>query len=60
MCLPTTAFPELKATVSYQDAYPLLILSEESVKEVERRVKDYVGVQGIDERWKDQSLVIER
>jgi uncharacterized protein len=60
MCMPTTAFPALEATVSYHDGYPLLILSEESVKEVERQVKAYVGVQGVDERWKEQSLVVER
>ena len=59
-CNPTQTFPALVATVSYQDGYPLLFLSEESVAEVERQLKGYVGVQGIEERWKEDKLVIER
>lgn len=60
VCQPTTAYPELKATVSYQDGYPLLVLSEESVKEVEKQTKKIVGVQGVEEQWRDEPLVIER
>jgi len=59
-CRPTQTFPALEATISYQDGYPLLFLSEESVDEVERQVRGYVGVQGIEERWKEDKLVIER
>jgi len=60
VCDPTQTFPALDATISYQDGYPLLFLSEESVEEVERELRGYVGVQGIDERWKEDKLVIER
>ena len=60
MCQPTTAFPELDATVSYQDGYPLLFLSEESVGEVESRSRHYVGMGGVEEWWKTESLVVER
>jgi uncharacterized protein len=44
----------------YQDGYPLLLLSEESVEATEKEVRKYVGTLGIGERWKDEKLVIER
>jgi hypothetical protein len=59
-CNPTPAFPDLQGTIAYQDGYPLLLLSEESVEEVERQVRQRVGVEGIEERWKYDQLVIER
>jgi len=59
-CDPTLMFPALEATIRYQDGYPLLVLSEESVAEVERQVKGYVGMHGIEERWKEDKLEIER
>ncbi|KII93282.1 hypothetical protein PLICRDRAFT_35477 [Plicaturopsis crispa FD-325 SS-3] len=59
-CDPTAAFPDLKATVKYQDGYPLLILSEESLAAVESKIRPLVGVQGIADKWKDETLKIER
>jgi len=35
-------------------------LSEESVDAAETEVRKYVGTQGVEERWKDDKLVIER
>ena len=60
ICEPTFDFPSLDATFRYQDGYPLLVLSEESVEAAEVEVRKYVGTQGIEERWKDDKLVIER
>ena len=57
---PTTSFPNLKATAKIQDMYPLLVLSEESTKMVDAEVQSRVGTAEIDERWRDQSVVIER
>jgi uncharacterized protein YcbX len=60
ICHPTQIFPALEASISYQDGYPLLFLSEESVEEVERQLRGHVGTQGIEERWKKDKLAIER
>jgi len=57
---PTTSFPDLNATAKYQDMYPLLVLSEESTVAVENELRGHVGTQGIDERWKTDSVPIER
>lgn len=59
-CNPTVSHPQLKATFLYQDCYPLLVLSEESVSEIERQLRGHVGTQGIEERWNTEPLVIER
>ena len=56
----TEAFPQLEATAKYQDMYPLLVLSEESIGPIDQEVKQRVGTQGIDESWKDGGVVIER
>ncbi|KAF9469581.1 hypothetical protein BDZ94DRAFT_1242756 [Collybia nuda] len=56
----TVEFPELKATAVYQDGYPLLVLSEESMGDVNREIKDRVGTQGISEAWKEDSVAIRR
>ncbi|TFK70463.1 hypothetical protein BDN72DRAFT_838985 [Pluteus cervinus] len=56
----TTAFPELNATALYQDMYPLLILSEESMQEIEHEIRPKVGTQGITEGWRDGKVAIER
>ena len=60
ICVPTFDFPNLDASLRYQDGYPLLLLSEESVEAAEQEVKKYVRIQGIEEKWKDDKLVIER
>lgn len=59
-CAPTAAFPELKATAVYQDGYPLLVLSEESMNVLEDELRNQVGKQGVDERWRTDRLMIER
>lgn len=56
----TAEFPELKATAVYQDGYPLLVLSEESMGDVNREIKDRVGTNGIGEVWKEDDVVIRR
>lgn len=60
MCDPTHDFPGLDASLWYQDGYPLLLLSEESVKAAEDETRKYVGVQGVEEAWANDNLVIER
>jgi hypothetical protein len=60
ICKPTLDFPNLDASLRYQDGYPLLLLSEESVEAAEAEVRKYVGTQGVEEKWKDDRLVIER
>lgn len=60
---PTTAFPDLVATAKYQDMYPLLILSEESMTAIEQELRAHVNtLKKVDERWKadSSSIVIER
>ncbi|KAK7040164.1 hypothetical protein VNI00_009970 [Paramarasmius palmivorus] len=59
-CIPSTNFPELDATAVYQDLYPLLFLSEESMLEIEKELRPRVGTQGIDERWKTEKVTVER
>ncbi|KAG7099956.1 hypothetical protein E1B28_001749 [Marasmius oreades] len=59
-CLPSTNYPDFNATALYQDMYPLLILSEESMAEVDREVRSRVGTQQIDECWKTDKVAIER
>ena len=38
----------------------MLVLSEESVAAAEEEVRRYVGVQGVEERWREDKLVVER
>ncbi|KAJ7269364.1 hypothetical protein B0H12DRAFT_34540 [Mycena haematopus] len=57
---PTPAHPKLKATAVFQDCYPLMVLSQESMARIEEELRGHVGEQGIDQRWRDESLVIER
>ena len=59
-CDPTTDFPQLEATAHYQDAYPLLVASEESLGAVKERLRSEVGNQGVADRWKEDDLVMER
>jgi len=59
-CQPTSEFPDLQATAVYQDGYPLLVASEESLLAIQERVKGEVGVQGVEDRWKNDELVMER
>lgn len=59
-CPPTDTHPTLNASAVYQDGYPLLIVSEENVKEVQKQIRKYVGQQGVEERWRDDELKVER
>jgi uncharacterized protein len=58
--VPTAEFPKLEATSVFQDMYPLLVLSEEGMAEVEREAKKRVGQQGIGEIWKEGKVAIQR
>ena len=57
---PTHDFPDLKATTFYQDGYPLLVASEESLVDVESHLRCEVGNQGVADRWRSDNLVMER
>ncbi|KAJ7754998.1 hypothetical protein DFH07DRAFT_822496 [Mycena maculata] len=59
-CDPTATHPKLEANAVFQDCFPLMVLSEESTTRIEEELRGHVGTQGIDERWKTESLVIER
>ncbi|KAF8079183.1 MOSC N-terminal beta barrel domain-containing protein [Lyophyllum atratum] len=56
----THAFPELQATSVYQDMYPLLVLSKESMEDVEREVRGRVGEQGVGEAWREDRVELRR
>lgn len=60
VCAPTDAYPNLKSSCVFQDGYPLLVLSEEGLDDIERELREHVGTQGIDPRWKDAKLAVER
>lgn len=60
-CPKTVAFPELDAKTAYADGFPLLVVSEESLGDVQRRVGDSVGVKpGVEEKWRKGKVEIER
>lgn len=60
ICPPTQRFPDLDAPSYFQDGYPLMILSEESVEAMQERVRGMVGMQGIEEKWSNDALQVER
>ena len=68
VCPPTHAFPDLEASSVFQDVYPFLVASEESLAEVGRVVRAYARdespaarVGGLDrEAWRDSDVPIER
>jgi uncharacterized protein YcbX len=57
---PTPAFPDLVARAKYQDMYPLLILSAESMSAIEDEVRNHMDTLNIDKEWATKSVVIER
>ncbi|KAG2136504.1 uncharacterized protein EDB93DRAFT_1242371 [Suillus bovinus] len=59
-CPPTVRFPDLDAPSYFQDSYPLLVVSEESVAAVEKLIQGMVGMQGIEEKWSSDTLQVER
>ncbi|KAF9469582.1 MOSC N-terminal beta barrel domain-containing protein [Collybia nuda] len=58
--LATPDFPDLKGATWYQDLYPMMVLSAESMEEVNQEVKQRIGLQGISEAWKEDNVVIRR
>ncbi|KAH7927258.1 hypothetical protein BV22DRAFT_1032010 [Leucogyrophana mollusca] len=60
ICPPTLRFPILDSPSYFQDAYPLLVVSEESVAAVQERIRGMVGVQGVADKWSSDKLVVER
>ena len=59
-CQPTLDFPELNASAVFQDGYPLLVASEESLKAIQEQIKGQIGVQGVDEHWAQDDLEMTR
>ncbi|CCM01440.1 uncharacterized protein FIBRA_03492 [Fibroporia radiculosa] len=66
-CVPTSAFPDLKATALYTDGYPLHVASEESLAEFQRVVQGFASkgqdaaIGGLDhERWSKGAVEMER
>lgn len=69
-CSPTHACPDLKATAVFQDGYPFLVASEESLEEVGREIGAYARrgldgsgsrIGGLDgERWREGKIEMER
>ncbi|KIY73375.1 hypothetical protein CYLTODRAFT_417060 [Cylindrobasidium torrendii FP15055 ss-10] len=60
ICSPTENFPELKASAVFQDGYPLLFITEESLEVIEAAIQSQIGKAGVEERWKKERLVVER
>lgn len=44
----------------YQDGYPILLASEESLLSVQEKLRKEVGNQGVADRWFEDDLVMER
>ncbi|OBZ68462.1 Mitochondrial amidoxime-reducing component 1 [Grifola frondosa] len=68
-CPPTLGVPDLKATAVFQDGYPFLVVSEESLEQVRRLVSlaahksqdDDGRIGGLDQRrWVDGDVEMER
>ncbi|KAG1742716.1 uncharacterized protein EDB91DRAFT_294104 [Suillus paluster] len=60
ICPPTQRFPNLAAPSYFQDGYPIMLLSEESVAAVQEQIRGMVGVQGVEEKWSNETLQVER
>jgi len=60
ICPPTMRFPKLDAPSYFQDGFPLLLVSEESVGAVQERIRDMVGAQGVNAKWAEEELKVER
>lgn len=59
-CPPTPRFPDLDKPSYFQDGFPLLIVSQESLVAVQDRVRQMIGEQGVEEVWAQRDLVVER
>ncbi|KAJ8586496.1 hypothetical protein M405DRAFT_771597 [Rhizopogon salebrosus TDB-379] len=60
ICPPTHRFPNLDAPSYFQDGYPLLVVSEESVAAMQEQIRGMVGLQGVEEKWFSDTLQVER
>ncbi|KAJ8523091.1 hypothetical protein ONZ45_g452 [Pleurotus djamor] len=68
VCPPTTSFPQLEASVVYQDMYPLLVMSQENMEDMDEWVQEMIregdasGRQLIGDEWrnKSKSVTVER
>lgn len=56
----TPGFPDLVGTAKYQDMYPMLILSAESMSAIEDELLHQMEGLNIDEEWTTKSIVVER
>jgi len=56
----TYDFPDLKADTFFQDMYPMLLLSEESMELIDKETRLLVGTQNIHKKWEDEKLTVER
>ena len=66
-CGPTQTFPDLVASAMYQDGFPLLVASDESLEKVGDEINrwangDVTGqsIGGINDLWKTNRVPIER
>jgi len=66
-CGPTQTFPDLDASAVYQDGFPLLVTSDESLERVGDEINRWAGggvggesIWGIDDLWKTGRVPIER
>jgi uncharacterized protein YcbX len=66
LAIPTLSHPELAADVRFQDGFPLLLATTESLAAVQEKVRLSASgmegwkVGGITPRWQTEELVIER
>lgn len=62
-CDPTLSFPDLNTSAVYQDGFPLLVASEESLEHVRKVINNYArqGVIGsMDSSWETGQIEMER
>ena len=66
-CDPTKTFPDLDASAVYQDGFPLLVASDESLEKVGNEINrwasgevDGESIGAIDDLWKTSRVPIER
>ena len=56
----TGKYPELKGMAGYQALSPLLVLSEEGMRDIENQARQCIGTQGIGEVWREGKVSVER
>ena len=66
-CNPTQTFPALDASAVYQDGFPLLVASDESLERVGDEINQWAdgevdgeSIGGIDDLWRTSRVPIER